>query len=146
MSPWGWRFISKTCRRVHVYGFYVNCMPLLVLCEVDCFCALWNEIFLQSFNVFYTSKQCFCSTENNLFMLLMIFLSLLLIFKSSLNQISVLHWKWVLKIVTVLAVPINVLCTCKLTFWKETLLMTAIAVLTYLLTVYRGGTDLDTLS
>jgi hypothetical protein len=23
MSPWGWRFIAWTCRRVHAYGWFV---------------------------------------------------------------------------------------------------------------------------
>jgi hypothetical protein len=87
-----------------------------MLSEVDRFCASWKETPIQSFNILFASKR-HCAllkiSFSPFFGLLLIVLLLLLLFKISLNHLSVLCGKWSLKIMAFLSAPVNVLYRCK---------------------------------
>ena len=65
-----------------------------LLSEVNCFHGLWKEATLQSFNIFFASKRHYVLLKISFscfFILLLVVLLLLHLFKSSLNYTSVLH-------------------------------------------------------
>ena len=106
----------RTCGETDSTIFLVLCRPCtaqsscLSLSEVDCFLAACNETLLQSFNIFYASKNvCILSKLN--FHALHAFWSyytfLLVALRKVLKPKGHFHWKWIPVFLTVSSVPVN---------------------------------------